>query len=85
MVEKQPKVENSELEFQQTTAQALAHFANCLQSHKAALDRLAVNEASEHAKLLEFAEVLNSHTVELGELSRAVEALRSLLQPPLSN
>jgi Zn-dependent oligopeptidase len=41
-----------------------------LESHKAALDRLAANQEAHQSKLLEFASVLNEHSKLLEDIQR---------------
>ena len=41
-----------------------------LESHKAALDRLAANQESQQSKLVEFAGVLNEHSKLLEDIQR---------------
>ena len=53
---------------------AFLAIAKDLESHNAAIARLAENQTAEHAKLIEMADIVNKHTDILESLRRAVEA-----------
>jgi hypothetical protein len=61
-------------EIEKVIAEYFTAAAKDLESHKAAIARLAENQTAEHAKLVELAEVVNRHTAILESLRLAVEA-----------